>query len=147
MSTDAAPSTEHATEPVDPRLLPPQLRELVRLNGLPHTLRLVEARGGAPLYVGLSVEGAGVLRELLPAAAVAALVAHYAGHTLRLPKPDKITQQLRDRAIRAAHGRATKRELATLYGLTTERVRQIWREGEAAAEADCPTLPLFGADA
>lgn len=134
-------ATESLAQQVDPRLLPPQLRELVRLIGLAHTLRLVEARGGAPLYVGLSVEGAGVLRELLPAEAVAALVAHYAGHTLRLPKPDKILQQLRDRAIRAARGAATKRELATLYGLTTERVRQIWREGEA--EEPGSTLPLF----
>lgn len=125
---------------LDLHRLPAVVRELVELIGVDEALALLRARGGAPLYIAQDPQAAGVLRESLSPTAVAALCRAWGGDTLRLPKADRLLAQARDRAIRAARGTSSKREIAAAYNLTTERVRQIWRSGGGN---DSATLELF----
>jgi hypothetical protein len=112
--------TEHDLSLVDEALLPPQVRALVRLIGLPETFLILEGRGGIPLRVPKSAARAQVLRDLgLSEASIRALVAEMADRTIDVPKPDKVLQQLRDVALRAERqAGASAAEVARRYRLT-----------------------------
>lgn len=109
--------------------LPTQLRELVDMCGLEDTFALLLARGGTRLSIPREPHASVVLRAILAPAALAALCRAWGGDTVSLPKADKLVAQVRFRAIRAAEGNASKREVALAFGITVERVRQIWRGG------------------
>lgn len=129
---------------VDPDLLPPQLRQLARLIGLPETLALLKARGGLPTYVPVEPTNNSQLRTVLSADALVALAREFGGQTLDLPKPDKVLAQLRNLYIVAASRAGTKtgRELAAELGLTWRMIKKI----KAAARDDDRTGDLFGLD-
>lgn len=126
---------------VNPDLLPPLMRNLVRLIGLPETLRLLEARGGIPTYIPAHPDQSTELKAVLSAAALEALArSEYAGHRVELPKPDKVIAQLRNHAIRNARTQMSAAQVARTFGLTRRHVINL-----SASDAEDPTLDLFTA--
>lgn len=126
---------------VDVDQLPPQVRGLVRLIGLPETVRLLEARGGRPTYVPRDPNGATELGEILSQQALQQLSGTWPGETLDLPKPDKIATQIRTQYIIEARRRGLKsgRQLAQEFGLTYRWVKALCaqaRDGRAENQAD-----------
>lgn len=119
---------------VNPELLPPQVRMLVRLIGLPQTLRLLEARGGIPTYIPMQPGHATELHKIISAEALAALArSDLAGKTIELPKSDKIRLQIRNHAIRNARREMSAASTARMFGLTR---RQVINVNNAGREED-----------
>lgn len=92
---------------INMELLPNSMRELVRVLGFTAALKLIQARGGAPLVVpqalNLHDPSPAVLRLLddIGAQAAAALVEWAGGGTLNyLPKYDAVARQLRHEQVR-----------------------------------------------
>jgi hypothetical protein len=115
---------------VNPDLLPPQVRELVRLIGLPQTIALLKARGGRPLAVAVHPEQCVTLRTILSREALAILCEEHGGTTLDLPKADKVHTQLRNHYIHQARATGAKsgRQLAAELGLTWRQIKYISAE-------------------
>ena len=127
-------------ESVNADMLPPQVRRLVKVIGLPDTLTLLKQRGGTRLTLPVRPELAVELPKLIPADSVRKICnSELAGQRLDLPKSDKIMVQLRNQAILAEKGKSTKRETAQRYGLTTRMIKLIWN-GESD---DNPTPDMF----
>ena len=61
---------------VDPNLLPPQMRRLVEIIGLPETLALLEARGGTFIHVPHQADADTVLGAILSLVIAIGLVCH-----------------------------------------------------------------------
>jgi len=128
---------------IDPSLLPPLLRQLVGLLGVAETLRLLEARGGLPLYIPTHPDQT-ALRDVIAPSALAALCASpLAGDTVDLPKSDKLLAQLRNHYLLEAVGSGAKsaRAVAHELGITWRRVKQI-RQAARDRSPD-PTGDLF----
>lgn len=89
---------------INERLLPPQMRELVRVIGLAETIALLDARHGLPTTLPTHIESKTALRNVISDTAIAALVASpLAGKYYRdLPTSGKPFKQLRNAAIAAA---------------------------------------------
>lgn len=92
---------------INMELLPNSMRELVRVLGFTAALKLIQARGGAPLVVpkalNLHDPSPAVLRLLddIGVQAAAALVEWAGGGTLSyLPKYDAVARQLRHEQVR-----------------------------------------------
>lgn len=114
-------------ELIDVDLLPPQVRELVGVIGLPETVRLLEARGGRPIYIPSDPENSSVLRQMITRESIRRLALRWPGETIDLPKGDKVAKQLRDQYIVEARRRGWKsgRELAAETGVTYRWVKMI----------------------
>lgn len=125
---------------IDERLLPPQLRTLVKLIGVAETLRLLAARGGVPTYIAQDPEQS-ALREFLQRESVEILCGHFGREVIDLPKADKLLAQIRNHYIREArrHGTKSGRQLARELGLSWRMIKIICAEGR---EED-PTGDLF----
>lgn len=120
--------------------LPPQVRVLVKLIGLANTIELLKTYGGMLITMPTRAEKAVLLPNVIGHEAVARICnSRLAGRRIDLPKCDKIIIQLRNQAILAARGQATKRDLARHYGLTARTVQLIWN----GAQDDNPTGDLF----
>lgn len=111
---------------IDERMLPPQIRELVREIGMAETLTLLQERGGTPLYVAQQAELSS-LNEFLRPESVAALAAKYGRERLDLPKADKLVQQIRNHYVRETRARGIKsgRQLARELGLSWRMIKYI----------------------
>lgn len=124
---------------IDPSLLPPRIKRLMTIIGLPQTLRLLQQYGGAPCYIPTTVEHSQKLNAVLAPAAIAALAASdLAGIVIELPKDDKITKQLRNLAIRSTVERTNKIHAAREFNLTRRHVINICKDDDQN-----PTLDLF----
>jgi len=112
---------------VDAALLPPQLRKLVHLIGLPETLQLLRSRGGVPTYIPCRPDSATDLAAVISRAAIHELVAQWPGDFVDLPKADKICAQMRNQYIgRAlALGLKSGRQLACELGLSYRQIKSI----------------------
>ena len=121
---------------IDQNLLPPVMRTLVSLIGFDHTLELVEARGGQRVHIPLEPSLRWI--EQVGADNARRLCDRYGGQDIDVPKRDKVTQQLRDAAIREDRATHSLNQLAAKYGLTRRRIQTIVRE-DPPAEPD-----LFG---
>ena len=109
--------------------LPPQSRAFIALIGLPETIKLLKARGGAPLYIPKHQDKTTVLAEILRPESISKLtISDMAGHSITLPKVDKLLRQLRNIDIISQRGIKTRRELALEFNLTTRRIQGIWAE-------------------
>ncbi len=125
------------TEPVrdldviDPALLPPQVRQLVRAIGIAETLTLLDKRGGVPLYVPEDPERSN-LTDIIRPESVAALAAMYPRERFDLPKADSLRRQIRDHYIREARRKGMKsgRQLARELGLSWRMIKYICSEPE-----------------
>lgn len=119
-------------ERIDPDRLPPVARMLIRAIGLPATVRLLMARGGAQLHVPLDAARARVLQGVLTEAELRALAGAYGAQRLDLPKIDKLLRQIRDDLIRADRATLSAAEVARRWGLTRRRVISISQAGDPA---------------
>lgn len=128
---------------VDLRLLPPQLRNLVRLIGLPETVKLLRARGGRPTYIPANPGQAKLLKEVLCDASLTALAREYGNQTIDLPKADKVLKQIRDQYILQACSQGCKsgRELAEEFGLTWRSIKYIKAKARQQTAPDNPSEP------
>jgi len=107
--------------------LPPSLRDIADLIGLPGTLKLVETYGGVRLYVPKKLDADHKLAQLIGLEHAAKLAATYGGELhFDIPRAVEATRAARDRSIRAdqASG-STHRELALKYNLTERQIRNI----------------------
>jgi len=107
--------------------LPPSLRDIAELIGLPGTLRLVETYGGVRLYVPKKLDAEHKLAQLIGLEQAAKLADTYGGEMhFDIPRAVEATRAARDRCIRAdqASG-STHRELALKYSLTERQIRNI----------------------
>lgn len=130
---------------IDPDRLPPQARRLVRIIGLPATVRLLRAFGGGRVTIPLTADGAVTLRVALTDAELAALAGSaLAGERLELPTLDAIARQLRDAQIRADLARLPIDTVARAWGLSRKHVKRIARgAGCVPATASIADPDLF----
>lgn len=123
-------------ELVNPDLLPPQARNLVKLIGMANTLTLLEKRGGITLRIPVNALESDVLLAILPVEAVQALSEAMPGQRLELPKCDKIIKQLRNLAIRQARKNQSASQLATAYNLSRRQIINLTRALPDDSQAD-----------
>ena len=129
---------------IDPDQLPPQARRLVRIIGLPGTMRLLRAFGGTRITVPHTAQGAVTLRAVLTDAELAALAGSaWAGERLELPTLDKFARQVRDAHIRADLQRLPLDAVARQWGLTRKQVKNIRNARATPQPAAAPTHDLF----
>jgi len=123
---------------VDECQLPPQMRALVNIIGLPETVKLLRAKGGHRLLIPLGKKEETLLHDLISDNAVEKLCkSDFAGQRLTLPKVDKILNQIRDHHIRSMPNVA-KAVFATQYNLTQRHVQRLRNTTD-----DNPTLDMF----
>lgn len=115
---------------VDPRLLPPVMRQLIAVIGMEATIRLLRARGGQRVHVPESRSK--LLTDIVGAESARQLCERFGGQELDLPKYDKVAQQLRDVAIRAERPGASLNELAARHDLTRRHIQNILRDNESS---------------
>jgi hypothetical protein len=130
---------------VSVRMLPPQLRMLVRQIGFQAALKLVRERGGREISVPKTASADRVLAQVIGVRALEQLCAAYrnAGARFDLPKSDKILIQARNAAIiERRRAGASYPKIASEFGLTTRWVIEICN---AARDADRQG-DLFGSD-
>lgn len=114
---------------VDLKLLPPQVRLLAEVMGLPDTIKLLKRRGGLRVRVPTGCREDSWLKQIISPAAFDALCkSQYAGERLTLPKMDKVTDQIRNRYILTMKGKMSKSELARQYDLCIRQVQRIWNQ-------------------
>jgi hypothetical protein len=115
-------------ERIDPSLLPPQIRELIRILGTEEALRLLRQWGGQRRWVPAQADLASdQLRSMLSAQGLAALcVSRFGGVSTDWTKADKVLMQAIHAGMRADRAAgATANEVASRYGYTTRSVRAI----------------------
>lgn len=123
---------------VDEGLLPPQMRGLVKIIGLPDTIKLLQAYGGQRIWVPLGKSSDSYLDKTISRDAVKELAnSQYAGLRITLPKIDKILSQIRNLHIQSSP-EVPKSVFARQYNLTIRQVQRI-RNGDD----DNPTLDMF----
>lgn len=120
-------------------VLPPQLRQLTKIVGLYDTYRLVEERGGIPLFIADKPDDAKVLIDIIGVDSTKKLCHALGNKTIELPKLDKIKIQLRDMAIFIDSKSMNNIKLARKYNLTR---RQIINILNSLKEED-PTSDMF----
>lgn len=112
---------------VDETLLPPRLRQLVEVLGVPATLALLEAYGGTRVEFPEHADRSTKFCQVLNSGQLIALVASpLRGQRIELPKADKIQIQLRNQYIRSKKGELTKAELALELNVCTRTIQTIW---------------------
>ncbi len=129
---------DDALQFVDECLLPPQMRELVKIIDLPDTIKLLQARGGQRVWIPLGRCDDTYLHEIISSDSVIKLTnSQYAGSRITLPKVDKILSQIRNLHIQSSPD-VPKSVFARQYNLTVRQVQRI-RNGDD----DNPTLDMF----
>ena len=119
---------------VDTARLPHSLRALIECIGVEQAYHLTQLYGGRPRYIPKN-PARSALAKLLPAAALQALTARFAGTSLEIPKPDHFERQFRDRRILQESIQGFSRaELANRYGLSLRQIGNI-RRSQASAQA------------
>lgn len=132
----------HELPPIDPALLPPLIKRLLRAIGVPATLQLLQAQGGLPLKIPQKFSPQ--LAELVGEVGVIALIREFgAGTIITLPMPDKIVAMIRDAAIWSEQD--TGERISTQvrrYGLTKRWIIEI-RKRRNQAPDETPQTDLF----
>lgn len=128
--------TEADLDAVNADLLPPQARQLVRLIGMPHTLTLLEKRGGMTLRIPIDPDKCVVLKAILPMEAIAKLCAEMPGKRLELPKIDKIVKQIRNLAINNERKLFSAPAVAQRHGLSRRQVINISKDQKDNRQRD-----------
>ncbi|HGM5579973.1 TPA: Mor transcription activator family protein [Pseudomonas putida] len=113
---------------IDVTQLPHSLQSLIECVGLENAYRLTCAYGGRPKYIPKHRDRTR-LAELLPAAALDALIKRYAGVALEIPKADHFQRQLRNLQIQKESASGLSRSLlADKYGLSLRQIGNIRRQ-------------------
>ena len=114
---------------VDVQLLEPLLRRFVALIGLEATMRIVDAHGGAWIYIAEQPAPDGALSQLVGYEAARALAKEYGLERLRIPKAGRALRAIRDARIRADHATLSLRQLVEKYRLAERRICEILAAG------------------
>lgn len=128
--------TEAELESVNADLLPPQMRQFVRLIGMAHTLTLLEKRGGVTLRIPVNAHEAVVLKEILPLEAIVKLCEAMPGQRLELPKIDKIVKQIRNRVMTNERKHYSAASVALRHNLSRRQVINICKPAADDGQAD-----------
>lgn len=132
--------TDDDLQRVDLTQLPPQVRLLANIMGLPDTIKLLKTHGGQRIRIPMGCRDDSQLLSVISQAAFDALCkSRFAGERLTLPKIDKISDQLRNLHMKAVKGQVSKSELARAYDLSIRHVQRIWNEDDE----NNPTLDMF----
>jgi len=110
---------------IESRYLPPILRDITELIGLPATLALVRHAGGTRLYVPVKYDPDHPLAKVLGHAAAVALIERHRGEYIDLPKGEIAIKAARDQQIRADRHVYTHAQQAIRWGLTDRQIRSI----------------------
>lgn len=110
---------------IESRYLPPILRDITELIGLPATLALVRHAGGTRLYVPVRFDPDHPLVKVLGHAAAVALIERHRGEYIDLPKGEIAIKAARDQQIRADRHTYTQAQQAIRWGLTDRQIRSI----------------------
>lgn len=121
---------------IDPDILPPQIRQLVALIGLPETFKLLQAKGGTQLRIPKLASRAEVLPEFLQDQSVELLCQAWAGKVIDVPKVDKILLQIRNQAIIQARSSQSANQLARSFDLTRRQIINIYKSPEDYNQVD-----------
>ncbi|MBF0215211.1 MAG: hypothetical protein HQM00_16905, partial [Magnetococcales bacterium] len=107
--------------------LPPTLRLLVEVAGLPATLALVTRFGGTEVCVPVRIDPDSDLVATVGAEVAQKLVMHFSGERVYIPKGDRALRCARNRNIVREYdqGGVTAGQLALRHGLTERMVRSI----------------------
>ncbi|MDN7142773.1 transcriptional regulator [Pseudomonas sp. JQ170] len=121
-------------ERIDVHQLPHSLQMLVQCLGIEHAYNLTCAYGGRPKYIPKHRERT-ALAEVLPPEALDALIKHYAGMALEIPKVDHFLRQLRNQQIQRESADGLSRSmLANKYGLSLRQIGNIRRQEACAPQ-------------
>ena len=111
---------------IEQRYLPPLLRTIAEIIGLPATLTLVRAYGGTRLYVPNRFDPDHPIVKLIGHELAARFFTAYRGEQIDVPKGEVAVKAARDRRIRAARADGqTHARLAIRYGLSERQIRNI----------------------
>ncbi len=110
---------------IDPDTLPPQIRQLVALIGLPETFKLLQAKGGTQLRIPKVASKAEVLPEFLQCESIELLCKAWPAKVIDVPKVDKILLQIRNQAITEARATQSASQLARSFDLTRRQIINI----------------------
>lgn len=128
--------TEAELDLVNADLLPPQMRQFVRLIGMVNTLALLEQRGGVTLRIPVNAHEAVVLKEILPMEAIVKLCEAMPGQRLELPKIDKIVKQIRNLAMTNERKIYSAASVALRHNLSRRQVINICKPTADDRQAD-----------
>lgn len=109
---------------IDPSLLPPQMRQLVSIVGLPDTVKLLQARGGTFFRFPLKAQHS-LLEEIVGLEPAKLLSDKLGGKVWELPKCDKILIKIRNIAIQKARQTHSASEVARMFDLTRRHVINV----------------------
>ena len=113
---------------IDIALLPHSLQSLIECIGIENAYNLTCAYGGRPKYIPKHRDRT-KLAEVLPAAALDALIKRFAGVALEIPKADHFNRQLRNQQIQQESSNGQSRSvLADKYGLSLRQIGNIRRQ-------------------
>lgn len=117
-------------EQINEELLPPSLRDIVALIGLPLAMKLVERHGGTRLFVPkLGVSHDHPLAHLLGHKAAKVLVENYGGEEhFDIPLALRALKAVRNTEIRAKRPYTSASKLALEYRTTERNIRLICGE-------------------
>ena len=108
---------------VDVNRLPTQARVISRLIGIEQTWLLLLSHGGQDIKIPLGKHSDTWLYQTLPKASADALIGHFAGSRLTLPKTDQIVKQIRNHRIYQAKAQGEKTtDLARRFHLTRRSI-------------------------
>jgi Mor family transcriptional regulator len=137
-------------------LLPEAIQVLIRLIGLPASVRLVERLGGTTFPVALRKSRLGeiryeVLSEVVGCEAADAITKHFGGESLYIPRCVTALRELMHRAIRAEFDRMTREHsaihvvthLAVRYRVSDRHVWRILKRVDINAQASPTQDALF----
>ncbi|NOR70000.1 MAG: hypothetical protein GQ532_09970 [Methylomarinum sp.] len=128
--------TETYLSNIDPDTLPPQIRQLVALIGLPETFKLLQAKGGTQLRIPKIANRAEVLPEILQDESVDLLCKAWSGKVFDVPKVDKILLQIRNQVISKARATQSASQLARSFDLTRRQIINICKLPEDYNQVD-----------
>lgn len=116
--------TKEQLDLIEPKLLPPQMRQLVSIIGLPDTVKLLQARGGTFFRFPLKAHDS-LLADIIGNEPAALLCNELGGKTWELPKCDKILNKIRNIAIQKARETHSASEVARMFDLTRRHIINI----------------------
>lgn len=109
-----------------PEDLPPSLRKLCDLIGLPKVIRLVRAYGGMRLHIPHCAPDENALCRLIGRPAARLLGQHYGGDDVYVPSLARVRRETRNHRIRRSYDAgSTVRDLAMREGLSERWITEI----------------------
>ncbi len=106
-------------------LLPPFGRELAGHIGLNALLKLVEVRGGLPLYVPEKINKHHHLVKLIGSTAAKNLIKHYRNNAITIPSCATSVRELLHQEIAERRANESEAEVAAAYGMWGRSIRRI----------------------